>query len=280
MLRIANEPEFRNLPPSQIVPRLADRGIYVASVSSFYRVLERAKLTAHRGHAKEPEERAPVVRYATKPNQVWSWDITYLRGPVRGEFFYLYMVTDIYSRKVVASGVHDAESAEVAADLVRRAALRESVPLDQLTLHSDNGGPMRASKLLATLRALGIAASFTRPRVSDDNAFSEALFRTLKYRPGFPRNGFRDLAHAERWAADFVRWYHTEHLHSGIRFIRPIDRHDGREQAILHARERLWSAAKARRPERWGSRATRNWEPAGRVSVRARPAGEEGRTAA
>ena len=164
---------------------------------------------------------------------------------------------------------------ENAAQLIRRAARKEPVELDELTLHSDNGSPMKGSAMLATLQHLGIVPSFTRPRVCDDNPFSEALFRTLKYRPEYPDGPFEDLDAARRWVGDFVRWYNYEHQHSGIRFVRPIDRHERRDEAILEARKAVYKAAKARRPERWGGRDTRNWEPPKRVAVRARRTKED-----
>jgi transposase InsO family protein len=275
VLSIANSAEFRDLPPSQIVPKLADRGEYVCSEATMYRVLREAKQLAHRGKAKEPQERRPVERYATRPNQIWSWDITYLRGPIRGTFFYLYMVEDIWSRKIVGFEVHECESMELAAALVERTARRENVRMDQLTLHSDNGGPMRGSTMLATLQRMGILPSFTRPRVCDDNPFSEALFRTLKYRPGFPSAPFGDLDEARRWVGDFVRWYHLEHLHSGIAFVRPVDRHDRKDAAILENRRKVYEAAKRRHPRRWGSRSTRSWSAPQKVCVRGRRTEEE-----
>ena len=274
ILSIVNSDEFRDLPPSQIVPRLAERGQYVCSEATLYRLLKKAGQLAHRGRAKAPQDRIPIRRVATRPNQIWSWDITYLKGPARGSFLYLYLVTDIWSRKVVGWAVHTEESAQLASELIERTARAESVEVDALTLHSDNGGPMKGSTMLATLQALGIAASFTRPSVSDDNPFSEALFRTLKYRPWYPRGRFDSLQHARAWVADFVRWYNFEHRHSGIRFVRPIDRHTGRDLAILEARRQAYEAAKARHPERWGSRPTRTWEQPKRVLVRARPDAE------
>ncbi|MEL6187273.1 MAG: DDE-type integrase/transposase/recombinase, partial [Myxococcota bacterium] len=169
-----------------------------------YRLLEEEGQLAHRGRAKAPEDRIPVRRVATRPNQIWSWDISYLRGPARGSFLYLYLVTDIWSRKVVGWAVHTEESAQLASELIERTARAESVEVDALTLHSDNWGPMKGSTMLATLQALGIAASFTRPRVSDDNPFSEAQFRTLKYRRWFPRGHFNSLQHARGWPPSCV----------------------------------------------------------------------------
>lgn len=271
LLEVVNCREFRDLPPSQIVPRLAERGKYICSEATMYRVLKEEKQLAHRGRAKEPQARVPVVRVATRPNQIWSWDITYLRGPVRGTFYFLYLVLDVWSRKVVGWSVHETEDMGLAAALIQRTARGERIDVDTLTLHSDNGGPMKGSTMLATLQSLGIVASFSRPRVSDDNPFSEALFRTLKYRPWFPSDRFTSLAMTRKWVADFVRWYNWEHRHSGIKFVRPVDRHEGRDIGILELRTQTYEAAKARHPQRWGSRPTRDWTRPERVSVRARP---------
>jgi len=256
----ATSPAYRDLSPRQIVPLLADKGVYVASESSFYRVLHERGLMRHREPSRPRTHRRPPEHVATAPNTVWSWDITYLRSPVRGVFYYLYLVLDIFSRKVVAYGIYDVESAELASSLVEWACEREGVARDTLVLHADNGGPMKGSTMLATLQRLGVVASFSRPSVSDDNPFAEAIFRTLKYRPGYPKKPFADLAAAVAWVDGFVRWYNTEHLHSGIRFVRPVDRHEGRDKAILAARHGLYTNAKARTPRRW-TRSTRDWTP-------------------
>lgn len=271
VLEIVNRAEFENLSPNEIVPKLADRGEYVCSEATMYRVLKEAKQLAHRGRNKAPVERKPIVRVATKPNQVWSWDITYLRSPIRGRFYYLYLVMDIWSRQIVGWAVHEEESAQHASRLIERAAHRQGIGVDALTLHSDNGSPMKGSTMLATLQRLGIIPSFTRPRVCDDNPFSEALFRTLKYRPSYPDGPFSSVVAARTWVEDFVRWYNYDHLHSGICFIRPVDRHQGRDQDILDRRKATYEAAKARRPDRWGSRDTRAWVAPSRVCVRGKP---------
>lgn len=262
----ATSPEYRELSPRQNVPLLADKGVYVASESSFYRVLHEHDLMKHCEPSRPRRHRRPPEHVATAPNTVWSWDITYLRSPVRGIFFYLYLVVDIFSRKVVAYRVHDAESAELASSLVQWACEREGVARDALILHADNGGPMKGSTMFATLQRLGVVASFSRPSVSDDNPFAEALFRTLKYRPGYPKKPFADLAAAAAWVDGFVSWYNGEHLHSGIRFVRPNDRHEGRDPVILAARHRVYTNAKARTPRRWTA-GTRNWTPIGSVRL-------------
>lgn len=264
VLEVAVSPEFRDLSPRQIVPRLADRGEYVASESTFYRVLREAGELAHRGHARARTSRRPEEYRARCPNEVWAWDITYLRSPVRGVFFYLYLIVDIFSRKIVGWSVEEEESSRLAADLVATAIPAEGADPNRLVLHADNGGPMKGSTMLATLQRLGVIASFSRPGVSDDNPFAEALFRTLKYRPGFPRKPFPSVAAARQWVEGFVRWYNYEHLHSAIRYVTPSDRHARRDKAILAARQTVYRAAKKRAPRRWTG-PIRNWTPVGAV---------------
>jgi putative transposase len=171
---------------------------------------------------------------------------------------------DVYSRKIVGWEVHPEESAQLAARLVQRAIVDEGADPQRLVLHADNGGPMKGSTMLATLQRLGVVASFSRPSVSDDNPFAEALFRTLKYRPGYPRKPFADIASAHAWVQGFVTWYNGEHLHSGIRYVTPNDRHAGRDKAILAHRHHVYVQAKKRTPRRW-SGLTRNWSPIGAV---------------
>ncbi len=267
IIEVANSPEYRDLSPKQIVPRLADEGIYLASESTFFRVLREAGQLVHRETSRAPTKRnRPDQHVASGPNQVWSWDITYLRSPIRGVFFYLYVVVDVWSRKIVGWTVHEEESSEHASVMIEAACAREGIDRDQLVLHSDNGAPMKGATLLATLLALGIVASFSRPRVSNDNAFSEALFRTTKYRPEYPRRPFASLEEARRWVGWFVRWYNTEHRHSAIRFVTPDERHSGRETEILANRATVYETARARHPERWAGD-TRDWTPSGNVTL-------------
>ena len=277
-LSVMNAPEHRDLSPKQIVPKLADEGIYIASESTLYRLLRAESQLTHRGPARAPEKRyRPEERRATGPNQVWSWDITYLRSPVRGMFYYLYLVLDVWSRKIVGYAVHEAESMELAAELMARACLAEGTR-PGLVLHSDNGAPMKGATLLVRLRDLGVVPSFSRPRVSNDNAYSESLFRTFKYRPEFP-GGFASLEAAREWVAWFVRWYNGEHRHSAIKFVTPEERHDGRDVAILRHRESVYEMARARHPERW-TRRTRDWSQVEEVLLNPLPASTEGESAA
>lgn len=273
MLAVANSEEFRDVSPKQLVPRLADKGEYVASEASFYRVLREAGQLAHRGPAKPPTPRPRAEHMASAPCQVWSWDITYLKGPVKGTFLYLYLVVDVFSRRIMGWRVHEEEASTHAAALIRETWQAAGCP-QGLVLHSDNGGPMKGATMLATLQWLGVAPSFSRPRVSDDNAFSEALFRTLKYRPAFPQRPFASVGEAHAWVARFVAWYNTEHRHSAIRFVTPDDRHFGRDAALLAQRHQVYQRARARHPERW-SRDTRDWTPAGPVRLNPSPEVQE-----
>lgn len=258
LIEVANSPEYRDLSPKQIVPKLADSGRYIASESSMYRVLKQEKLDAARGKAKPREARRVEEHIATGPNQVWSWDITYLKSPTRGVFYYLYLIVDVWSRKAVGAHVATTECGELASDLVQRAVLAEGADPELLVLHQDNGGPMKGATLKATLESLGIVASYSRPRVSDDNPYSEALFRTLKYRPEYPSDPFQSLDHARKWVDGFLTWYNTVHLHSAIGFVAPVDRHEGNADAKLAQRRVVYEAARKRHPERW-SRGTRTW---------------------
>lgn len=268
VVAIATSAPFRDLAPSQIVPILADSEVYVASEATFYRILREEKLLAHRGNARTRSHRRPRECSADGPNQLWSWDITYLRSPVRGLFYYLYLVVDVWSRKIVGWRVHESESPEVAAELIQEAVRREGANPERLVLHSDNGGPMKGATLLATLERLGIVPSFSRPRVSDDNPYSEALFRTLKGRPEYPVSPFTSLEDARGWVEAFVGWYNEEHRHSGIQFVTPAQRHTGQHIAILTGRTEVYEQAKKNNPRRWSGQ-VRDWQPVGEVVLNA-----------
>ncbi len=260
VLEIVNSPEYCDLSPNQIVPRLADEGLYVASEATMYRILHEEAQLSHRQRSRPAITWRPQEHVATGPCQVFSWDITYLRSPVQGSFFYLYLILDVWSRKILGAEVYREESMDLASELFERTCREHDLDPEGVVLHSDNGGPMKGSTMLATLKRLGVVASFSRPRVSDDNPYSEALFRTLKYRPEYPSGPFASLEAARLWVAGFVRWYNTEHRHSAIRFVTPDDRHSGREAEILKQRRRVYERARRRHPRRW-SGATRNWQP-------------------
>lgn len=266
ILRIANTAPFQSLPPAQIVARLADEGTYVASESTMYRVLREAKQLAHRGARREPVRREPTTHLATAPNQVWMWDITWLRGPVKGLFYYLYMIMDLYSRKIVGWEVYAEENGEHAAELLGRAALREGLRGKPVILHADNGSPMKAATLLETMHRLNVSASYSRPRVSNDNAYAERLFGTAKYRPDYPRDGFDSIEAAQDYMLDFVRWYNGEHRHAGIGFVTPDQCHQRQADAVLAKRRAVYAAARQRHPRRW-SRQPRPWPEPGAVEL-------------
>nr|WP_189672527.1 IS3 family transposase [Pseudomonas sp. SWRI154] len=265
ILTLCNSPAYAHLPPSQIVPRLADQQRYLASEATFYRVLRAAGQQQHRGRSQRPRRHAaPTTHAAEGPNQVWSWDITYLPSPVRGKYYYLYLIEDIYSRKAVGWEVYEEESGEKAAALLQRSVIGEQCLREALVLHSDNGAPMKSLTLLSKMHDLGITPSRGRPRVSNDNPYSESLFRTLKYCPQWPSDGFANLEAARAWVRDFIRWYNHEHRHSRIRFVTPAERHQGLDRQILARRHEVYEQAREKNPERWPGQ-TRNWEPIGTV---------------
>jgi len=270
IVEIANSRKYRNLSPKQIVPLLADEGEYVGSESSFYRVLGELGQTGHRSATKPASNKRPRELTATGPNQVWSWDITYLPSAVAGVFFYLYLIVDVWSRKIVGWEIHETESMEVSAELIKRVCEAEDVARWSLALHSDNGGPMKGATMVTTLQRLGVVASFSRPATSNDNPYSESLFRTLKYRPEYPHRRFGSLANAREWVVKFVAWYNGQHLHSGITYVTPQQRHDGEDEAILERRRQTYAAARQRNPDRWTSK-TRNWDRVACVRLNPEP---------
>lgn len=262
VLDTVHSEEFADLPPCQIVPALADKGEYIASESTMYRILREEKEQNHRGRSQEPHKHGKPTSYcATAPNQVWTWDITYLKGPIKGLFFYLYLIIDIFSRDIVGWEVWAEESAEHASELIKRTCLRQKrLTTMPLVLHSDNGSPMKGATMLAALYDLGITPSNSRPRVSNDNPYSESLFKTLKYRPNYQPKGFETIEEARAWCQLFVKWYRYDNHHSGIKFLTPAQRHAGRSEEILQKRHEVYEAAKAAHPERWNGRDTRNWD--------------------
>lgn len=257
VLAVANSPEYRDMSPKQIVPALADKYEYVASESTFYRVLRDANQLAHRGRAKPSAATPPKERRATGPGQVLSWDITYLRSPVAGVFYYLYLYVDVWSRKILGYRVAERECSDIASQLLRDICKREGFG-DGVVVHQDNGAPMKGATFKVTMERLGIIPSFSRPHVSDDNPYSESLFRTMKYRPSYPRKPFDSLDAARAWVEEFIGWYNDEHLHSAIGFVTPAARHEGRGDAILARRRRVYEYARRANPERWTG-STRAW---------------------
>lgn len=265
IVRVLGNARYARLSPKQLVPQLADEGLYLASESTIYRLQRRLGLRLRtRAMSRTGITRASTVHRASRPNQVWSWDITWLPTLVRGVYLHLYLVMDVWSRRIVGWRIADGDSAQIASELITQACREGNVDPRGLVLHSDNGKPMRASTMMATLQWLGVIPSFSRPHVSDDNPYSEALFRTLKHTPVYPGTPFGGIAPAEQWVQRFVAWYNFEHRHSAIRYVTPDERHCGRENTILEHRHELYQRARNANPERW-SRKTRNWEPAGQV---------------
>ncbi len=267
VIDVCNSEEFASLPPSQIVPILADRGEYIASESSFYRVLHTKNMLHHRGKAKPRNvHKKPTSYTAKKANEVWSWDISYLPTTVIGKHYYLYMIEDIYSRKIVGWEVHYDETGEQAAALLERTVWSEKCLKKDVVLHSDNGAPMKSLTMRAKMYDLGVVTSRSRPRVSNDNPYSESLFRTVKYHPRWPSEGFKSLEAARKWVNEFVCWYNNEHRHSRIKFVTPNQRHDGLDVGILAKRKALYQTKRNEHPERW-SKEERNWQPIGAVAL-------------
>lgn len=263
ILKICNSEKYKNFAPKQIVPMLADEDIYIASERSFYRVLKAEQQLTHRCRSKSPRPISkPSEQVATGKNQVYSWDITYLNSTVKGRFFYLYLFMDIFSRKIVGWEIFEKESSEYAADVLRKIYIKEGLSIShKVVLHSDNGSPMKGATMLATLQGLGMIPSFSRPSVSNDNPYSEALFKTLKYAPAYPSKPFDSINLAREWMNDFVDWYNNHHHHSAIKFVTPNERHEGLDHQILKNREQVYNAAKARNPNRWTTK-IRDWSRA------------------
>ena len=271
VLAVMTSPRYATLSPKQIVPLLADKGLYLASESTMYRLRRRLGVGCSiRAMPRTHVTRSSTVHRATGPNQVWSWDITYLPTTIRGRFLYLYLIMDVWSRRVVGWDVFERENTEHAAELFQRVCRETAVDPLGLVLHSDNGKPMRGSTMLATLQWLGVVPSFSRPHVSNDNPYSEALFRTLKHAAAYPQLPFANGDAARRWVERFIAWYNTEHRHSGIRYVTPDERHSGRDTEILARRHALYTGTRNANPERW-TRSTRNWSPIGLVLLNPQP---------
>jgi putative transposase len=258
ILEVANRGVYQSLPPCKIVPMLADEGVYIASESTFYRVLREANQLAHRQRSRPSTHSKPTAYSAGGANEIWSWDITYLPTQVAGLYFYMYVIMDIFSRKIVGWSLHEAQSADYASLLIKQACLDEKIAHD-LVLHSDNGSPMKGLTMRAMLEILGVIPSFSRPSVSDDNPYSESLFKTLKYRPTFLLlTKFEAIINARMWCEKLVLWYNYEHLHSALKFVTPHQRHSGTDVAIRAKRHEVYERAKQKNPERWSGK-TRDW---------------------
>lgn len=257
-LRVLDElcsPRFYDDSPAQVFHTLLDEGEYLCSVRQMYRLLEDHGLLYERrrgGHARRGLHPIPMLE-ASSPNECWTWDITKLRGPAKGVFFFLYSIIDIFSRQVMGWTIATRESERVARSLITQTCEREGVDPGQLTLHADRGSPMIAGSVAELLESLGVAKSHSRPRVSNDNPYSEANFKTLKYHHAYP-DRFGSIQDAKAWCREFFAWYNHQHYHSGIGYLRPADLHNGRHHEILEKRQRVLDHARADNPERFQKR--------------------------
>ena len=224
-----------------------------------YRLLRQDGQLVHRRSERAAQKRSrPRALAATGPDQVFCWDITYLPTQVRGQHFYLYLFEDLFSRKIVGWQVFDCESAELASQLLQGICARQGIGPGQLTVHSDNGAPMKGETMLATMQRLGVAHTRSRPAVSNDNPYVESAFRTLKYRPQLPVKPFENLLAARRWVTDLAHWYNHQHRHSAIGFVTPAQRHAGLDRALLEERALVYERARQKNPQRWSKKA-RQW---------------------
>jgi putative transposase len=252
VLAVLHEPRFVDLAPAQVYASLLDEGRYLCSLRTVYRVLAaNHEVRERRDQLRHPQYEKPEL-LATGPNQVWSWDITKLLGPAKWSYFYLYVILDIFSRYVVGWMVADRESAALAEKLIDETCARQKIAPGQLTLHADRGSSMTSKPVAFLLADLGVTKTHSRPHVSDDNPFSEAQFKTLKYRPDFP-DRFGSLEDARAHCQDFFPWYNTEHHHVGLGLLTPYVVHLGLGGQRTEARASVLAAAFAAHPERFSA---------------------------
>jgi len=250
VLELLHSERFVDRSPSEMYATLLDEGTYLCSIRTMYRILEEnGEVRERRDQLRHPQYQKPEL-LATGANQVWSWDITKLLGPVKWTYFYLYVILDIYSRYVVGWMVAPRESAELAKRLIGETSGKQNIAPEQLTIHADRGTSMTSKPVALMLADLGITKTHSRPQVSNDNPYSESQFKTLKYRPEFPER-FGSIEDARGFCQEFMRWYNTEHHHAGIGLLTPETVHYGRAEAVIEGRQRVLSAAYEQRPERF-----------------------------
>ena len=255
---MANTPRFREKTPEQIVAQLAEEGEYLGSVSTLYRILRKRKALEHRQKSKKPRKQVPSFPLiVTAADQVYAWDITWLKTMVRGLFYYAYTIIDLFDRSIVGWTIEDHESDACASSLFTRVVAERKVAPE--IVHSDNGHPMRGVTLAAFLDSLHVSRSHSRPRCSNDNAFIESWHKTLKYTVGYPER-FSSQEHARRWYAEFIQWYNTEHMHAGLGYVTPHQRRSGEADAIYAKRNRTIQEARERNPLRWRRGKTRRYQ--------------------
>jgi len=252
IINLCCKTEYREMNPYEIHASLLDKKIYIASISTFYRVLRKNGLIHNRGNTKpRVHHHAPPQRCATGVNQVWCWDITWIASTVRGFFYYAYVIIDIWDRSIVKWSIHDREDDELANELFTHAFRDNGSP--DVFIHSDNGNPMKGLSLMALFSDLGITNSYSRPRVSNDNPFIESWFKTMKYNVSYPGK-FSSIEDARAWFSDFVDFYNTSHSHSGLNFITPQNLRDGNYDSIAANRNKTMLDAFSRNPQRWSNK--------------------------
>jgi putative transposase len=248
--QVLNSERFVDCAPRQVFATLLDEGRYLCSWRTMYRILaENDEVRERRDQLRHPAYTKPEL-LATGPNQVWSWDITKLLGPVKWTYYYLYVLLDIFSRFVVGWLIAAHESAQLAQELIAASCEKQAIGPNQLTIHADRGGAMTAKTLAMLLADLGVTNSHSRPHVSNDNPFSEAQFKTMKYRPDYPAR-FGSQVDARTWAQSFFPWYNFEHYHTALGLLTPADVHYGRAEAIIGARQAVLQQAYERHPSRF-----------------------------
>jgi putative transposase len=253
ILELLHAPAYVDKSPHTVFAMLLDAGRYLASVSTFYRLLRRAGETRGRRNELTHPAYAKPELLASGPRQLWSWDITKLKGPAKWVCFHLYVILDVFSRYVVGWMIAPWESADLAHELIAATCDKEAIPRGQLTLHADRGASMRSKPVAMLLADLGVTKSHSRPHVSDDNPYSEAQFKTLKYQPDFPAR-FESIEHARAFCQTFFAWYNHEHRHSGIGYMTPAAVHAGQAQRLYEARQRVLDQAFVAHPERFTQR--------------------------
>lgn len=250
ILDVLHSEQFVDQPPPEVYATLLSQGVYMASIRTMYRLLAAQGESRERRAQRAPMKHVKPTLTATAPNQVWTWDITKLRSVIPGVIFSLYVIIDLFSRMVVGWLLAERESAAHAERLFTDTIARHGIAPGALTVHADRGSPMRSDDLAQLLATLGVARSFSRPHVSDDNAFSEAQFKTLKYQPDYPGQ-FASLMHARAWCQEFIGWFNEQHQHSGIALYTPADVFYGRVEEVAARRQTALDAAFAAHPERF-----------------------------
>ncbi len=248
--QVLNSEPFQDRAPREVYAALLDEGQYLCSWRTMYRILkERDLVCERRNQLRHPTYTKPEL-LASGPNQLWSWDITKLRGPAKWTYYYLYTILDVFSRYVVGWLIAERESAKLAEQLIGETCAKQEIEPDQLTLHADRGSAMKSKSVALLLADLGVTKTHSRPSVSNDNPYSEAQFKTMKYRPGYP-DRFGSIQDARAWARPFFHWYNHEHYHSGLALLTPATVHYGQAQAVLERRQETLQAAYALHPERF-----------------------------